>query len=144
MDQKGNQDEHGDSRNEPTPLGLDVGTSRIVLSRGAGSGTKTDTQLNAFVSVPYSKFTENILKQNKVGYHLNGGKEIFIFGTESPNVLVDISATLDRKVAALRHHTSQIGDPAALADRIQTRSAETGALGGVPYAEGFRRVIMRA
>jgi len=83
MDQKGNQDEHGDSRNEPTPLGLDVGTSRIVLSRGAGSGTKTDTQLNAFVSVPYSKFTENILKQNKVNYHLNGGREIFIFGNES-------------------------------------------------------------
>lgn len=85
MDQKGNQDEreHGESRNEPTPLGLDVGTSRIVLSRGAGSGAKTDTQLNAFVSVPFSKFTESILKQNKVNYHLNGGREIFIFGNES-------------------------------------------------------------
>lgn len=83
MDQKANQDEHGDSRNEPTPLGLDVGTSRLVLARGAGSGAKTETQLNAFVSVPYSKFTENILKQNKVNYHLNGGREIFIFGNES-------------------------------------------------------------
>src|SRR5512143_3865656 len=69
MDQKGNQDEraeHGESRNETTPLGLDVGTSRIVLSRGVGPGAKTETQLNAFVSVPYSKFTESILKQNKV------------------------------------------------------------------------------
>jgi actin-like ATPase involved in cell morphogenesis len=86
MDQKGNQDEraeHGESRNETTPLGLDVGTSRIVLSRGVGPGAKTETQLNAFVSVPYSKFTESILKQNKVNYHLNGGREIFIFGNES-------------------------------------------------------------
>src|SRR4051812_24215004 len=50
MDQKANQDERGGSENEaprgkePTPLGLDVGTSRIVLSRGAGSGAKTDKQ----------------------------------------------------------------------------------------------------
>ncbi len=84
MDQNANQDEHGGSRgHEPTPIGLDIGTSRIVLSRGAGSSAKTDTQLNAFVSVPFSKFTESILKQNKVNYHLNGGREIFIFGTES-------------------------------------------------------------
>jgi LmbE family N-acetylglucosaminyl deacetylase len=85
----------------------------------------------------HSQIAEEGLEPHKV-------KEIFIFGTETPNVLVDISATLDRKVAALRHHVSQIGDPAALADRIQTRSAEVGALGGIPYAEGFRRIIMRA
>jgi actin-like ATPase involved in cell morphogenesis len=89
MDQEANQDErgggkHGETRGgDHAPLGLDVGTSRIVLARGA-SGAKTDSQLNAFVSVPYSKFTENILKQNKVSYHLNGhGREIFIFGNES-------------------------------------------------------------
>ncbi|HQR38566.1 MAG TPA: HU family DNA-binding protein [Blastocatellia bacterium] len=84
MDQKDNQDEHGERRgSESTPLGLDIGTSRIVLSRGVGPGSKTETQLNAFVAVPYSKFTENILKQNRVTYHLNGGREIFIFGNES-------------------------------------------------------------
>jgi hypothetical protein len=89
MDQKHHQDEHAEGDNhgskakEPTPLGLDVGTSRIVLARGSGHGVKTESELNAFVSVPYSKFTENILKQNKVHYHLNGGREIFIFGNES-------------------------------------------------------------
>ena len=89
MDQKANQDERGGTEHseprgtEHPPLGLDVGTSRIVLSRGTGSGTKTQTELNAFVSVPYSKFTESILKQNKVNFHLNGGREIFIFGNES-------------------------------------------------------------
>lgn len=89
MDQKANQDERGGAEHEepkgkePTPLGLDVGTSRIVLARGTGPKAKTETQLNAFVSVPYSKFTENILKQNKVSYDLNGGREIFIYGNES-------------------------------------------------------------
>jgi hypothetical protein len=89
MDQKAHQDEHGGTEhheprgNEIPPLGLDVGTSRIVLARGSGGGAKTETQLNAFVTVPYSKFTENILKQNKVNFHLNGGREIFIFGNES-------------------------------------------------------------
>ena len=84
MDQKANQDEHGDTRSgDSAPLGLDVGTSRIVLARGTGSGAKTDSQLNAFVTVPYSKFTESILKQNRVSYHLDGGREISIFGNES-------------------------------------------------------------
>lgn len=65
-------------------FGLDVGTSRIVLASGDIGDIKSQTQLNAFVNVPYSKFTENILRQNKITYQLNnGGKEILIFGSES-------------------------------------------------------------
>jgi hypothetical protein len=63
-------------------FGLDVGTSRIVLASGEFNNVKTQTQLNAFVTVPYSKFTENILRQNKITYQMNG-KEILIFGNES-------------------------------------------------------------
>jgi nucleoid DNA-binding protein len=89
MDPKGNSDEHESDQDAPRggqgaePLGLDVGTSRIVLARGAGGGAQVERELNAFVSVPYSKFTENILKQNKVAYHVNGGKELLVFGTEA-------------------------------------------------------------
>ena len=88
MDQKGNsegraQDEDQGRKQHSDALGLDVGTSRIVLARGSGANAKIERELNAFVSVPYSKFTENILKQNRVSYHLNGGREIFIFGSES-------------------------------------------------------------
>ncbi|MBI4854224.1 MAG: HU family DNA-binding protein [Acidobacteria bacterium] len=63
-------------------FGLDVGTSRIVLASGEFNNVKTQTQLNAFVTVPYSKFTENILRQNKITYQMSG-KEILIFGNES-------------------------------------------------------------
>ncbi len=62
-------------------LGLDVGTSRIVMAGGA-SGHKAQTQLNAFVGVPYSKMTEAILQQNNMVYHRNG-KELYVFGNDS-------------------------------------------------------------
>ena len=51
-----------ESGGEAGALGLDIGTSRIVLA-GGPNGHKAQTQLNAFVSVPYSKMTEAILSR---------------------------------------------------------------------------------
>ncbi len=62
-------------------LGLDVGTSRIVVADGA-EPHRAHSQLNAFVSVPYSKMTETILQQNKMVYHRNG-KDLFVYGNEA-------------------------------------------------------------
>lgn len=67
--------------NEVNAVGLDIGTSRIVMA-GGPNGHKAVTQLNAFVGVPYSKMTEAILQQNKMVYHKNG-KELFVFGNDS-------------------------------------------------------------
>lgn len=68
---------------EGTALGLDVGTSRLVLASGAADRVKAKAELNAFIAVPYSKFTENILKQNKVTYQLNGGTTLQVYGNEA-------------------------------------------------------------
>jgi len=68
---------------EGAALGLDVGTSRLVLASGSATQVKAKAELNAFITVPYSKFTENILKQNKVSYQLNGGATLQIFGNEA-------------------------------------------------------------
>jgi actin-like ATPase involved in cell morphogenesis len=62
-------------------IGLDVGTSRIVVA-GGHNGHKAQTQLNSFVSVPYSRMTEAILQQNKMVYHRNG-KDLYVFGNDS-------------------------------------------------------------
>ncbi|MBX3279656.1 MAG: cell division FtsA domain-containing protein [Acidobacteria bacterium] len=62
-------------------LGLDIGTSRIVLANGP-QGTQSQSQLNAFISVPYAKLTENILQQNRMVYHRNG-KELCVYGNDS-------------------------------------------------------------
>lgn len=64
-------------------VGLDIGTSRLVLASGSTDSVKTSAELNAFITVPYSKITENILKQNKVTYQLNGNHQLQIFGNQA-------------------------------------------------------------
>jgi len=63
-------------------IGLDVGTSRIVAARNAGQDIKYDIQLNAFVTIPYSKMTENMLRKEGVPYTLEPN-EIVVHGNES-------------------------------------------------------------
>jgi nucleoid DNA-binding protein len=68
---------------EGSALGLDVGTSRLVLASGPADHIKSKAELNAFITVPYSKFTESILKQNKVNYQMNGGQSLQVYGNEA-------------------------------------------------------------
>ena len=46
-------------------------------------------------------------------------RRLYLFWPNEPNVRVDISATLDRKIEALRAHASQIQEPDKLAERIR-------------------------
>ncbi len=60
------------------------------------------------------------------------------------NRYVDITATFDRKVAAVRAHASQIKVPAALAGRLRNRIAANTAAAGLPngrLAEAFQVVV---
>ena len=82
--------------NEGSALGLDVGTSRLVLASGPADHIKAKTELNAFITVPYSKFTENILKQNKVTYQLNGGTSLQIYGNEAERFANTFNAEMRR------------------------------------------------
>jgi hypothetical protein len=73
------------SRTEATksePIGLDIGTSRIVTARQVNNEIQYDTQLNAFVTIPYSKMTENMLQKEGVPHAVDGG-EILVQGNES-------------------------------------------------------------
>lgn len=59
------------------------------------------------------------------------------------NRYVDITAAFDRKVAAVRAHTSQIKDPEGLAGRLRQRIAASTAAAGLPegrLAEAFQVV----
>lgn len=62
-------------------VGLDVGTSRIVLSSGS-NGHKSLSQLNAFVEIPYSRMTEASLSQSNSLYRRNG-KFIYVYGNDA-------------------------------------------------------------
>ena len=63
-------------------IGLDVGTSRIVTARQANQDIKYDIQLNAFVTIPYSKMTQNVLQKEGVP-HAVEGDDIVVHGNES-------------------------------------------------------------
>jgi hypothetical protein len=71
-----------DQEQQRSALGLDVGTSRICLAARQGDDFQYQTQLNAFVSIPFSKMTENVLKKEKVP-HTVAGTEIIVHGNES-------------------------------------------------------------
>jgi hypothetical protein len=63
------------------PVGLDIGTSRVVVADGSG-GDRTRTQLNAFVPVPCSEMAENMLKQRGMVYERNC-KNLYVYGNDS-------------------------------------------------------------
>jgi LmbE family N-acetylglucosaminyl deacetylase len=66
---------------------------------------------------------------------------LLLSGTLEPDAWVDITDTLDVKVAALLCHTSQVGEPGEwLRDAVRERAAEGGRAAGVDHAEGFRRL----
>lgn len=82
--------------------------------------------------------------QTREGLEPHKVKEIFLWGSDQPNVVVDISDTIQDKIEALRFHASQVGEAADLEERIKTRSAQVGEPAGLRYGEAFRRVVMRS
>ncbi len=67
-------------------------------------------------------------------------REVYIAGAADPDTEVDISATFEQKLAALRHHRSQIGDFEALEARLRERYRVEDDGGAVRYVERFRRI----
>jgi hypothetical protein len=64
------------------PLGLDVGTSRIVVARCADKKYQYDTQLNAFLTLPHSRLAEDLLLRENV-FHEVRGSEIVVAGDDA-------------------------------------------------------------
>src|ERR1700719_3345556 len=63
-------------------IGLDVGTSRIVTARRKDKDIQFAKQLNAFVTIPFSKLTQGVLKKERIP-HLIQDPEIIVYGDES-------------------------------------------------------------
>ena len=64
------------------PIGLDVGTSRIVVARNTDKRYVYESQLNAFLALPYSKLTESLLQRENV-FHEARGPEIVVMGDDA-------------------------------------------------------------
>jgi hypothetical protein len=72
--------EKGEKASRPMgPVGLDIGTSHIVSAQNRAEHIDVVKQLNAFFTVPKSKFAEDILTNNDVLYFESDGL-FYIFG----------------------------------------------------------------
>ena len=69
--------------------------------------------------------------------------ELWLVAFEGPNRAVDVTATFDRKIKALKCHVSQVGDGDQLAERLRSWLGPAGKAAGLPeggLAESFRVV----
>lgn len=64
--------------------------------------------------------------------------KLYLFFTDRPNAWVDVSDTIETKIAALREHVSQLRRPEELEGMLRGWSAESGKKIGAAAAEGFR------
>jgi LmbE family N-acetylglucosaminyl deacetylase len=69
--------------------------------------------------------------------------EIWFFGAEHPDKLIDITETFDRKMYALRAHESQVGSSEDLEERMRDRARELAESQSFELAEAFKVVQMR-
>ena len=69
-------------------------------------------------------------------------RRLYLFWSNHANAWVDVTTTLDRKIAALAEHRSQIRDFDGLEQRIRAWAAEEGQPIGAAAAESLRVVII--
>ncbi len=68
-------------------------------------------------------------------------RHLLLSGTQEPDVVVDISRTIDRKAAAVLAHASQLGgDAEEIREVVYGRAEQAGRPVGVAYGEAFRSV----
>ncbi|HEX5416029.1 MAG TPA: PIG-L deacetylase family protein [Chloroflexota bacterium] len=91
---------------------------------------------------PTARDRLNFPQHERDGLLAHKVKEVYLWGAPSPNTWVDVSASIDTKIAALRHHVSQVGKAEELGKRIRERAQATGEPQGIPFAEAFFRIQM--
>ena len=69
-------------------------------------------------------------------------EEVYLFGTDSPDVWVDITETFHRKMQAISQHSSQVADIAAEVEKeVSDRNRLLGESKGYTYAEAFKMLL---
>ncbi len=69
--------------------------------------------------------------------------EIWYFGSDSPDVHIDITDTFDDKIDALRAHKTQVGEAKELPDRLRGFSSDIAKDQPFELAEAFKVIKMR-
>ena len=75
------------------------------------------------------------------GYEPYDVKRVYIHGAEKPDTWVDISETLETKIAALKQHVSQL-DTHDVDEWMYEWAKEEGQEKGLKYAEAYKVMIL--
>ena len=78
----------------------------------------------------------------EAGYEPHEVRKLYVHGTEKPDTWIDISSTIDTKIAALKKHLSQ-SDTHDADTWMHDWAKETGKDKGIEYAEAFRVMILK-
>lgn len=78
----------------------------------------------------------------RAGLAAHAVRRLYLFWPNEPTGWVDISATVERKLAALRCHASQIAEPEALLERVRRWTAEDGDPIRTAAGEAFRVIVI--
>ena len=75
-------------------------------------------------------------------------RELWYWGADEPNIIVDITESIERQIAALVRHESQlpgfnVADGETIATRVRRSAAELAGGYGFQYGAVFRRMIAR-
>lgn len=91
---------------------------------------------------PTARDPLNFPEQYAEGLRPHKVRHIYLWGADQPNEWVDISATLERKVEALKRHVTQMHEPEKLLERMQEWASRAAEGHDMQYAEAFYHVDM--
>lgn len=81
-----------------TRIGLDVGTSKVVIAQGDSTNCVDVAQLNAFFALPYSSLHERSLRQSKIAFY-RAGDELVVYGSDAEKFAHMFNAEVRRPMA---------------------------------------------
>ncbi len=116
-------------------------TSRIVGGRYLNHRdhrTVGDAALDA--TFPLARDRLNFPKHEAEGLEPHKVLDVFLIFSDKPNYTVDISSTIDQKIASLAAHKSQISHMEDMPERIRERGRAAAEHVSFEYGETFHRV----
>jgi len=117
-----------------------------VVIHGGGGINHTDHRAAAMAAVdavyPAARNPMAFPWLTRQGLPAHRVRRLYLMWSNQPDVWIDVSATADRKIEALRSHASQLHDPEGVFARVRGRLTEQGARIGAAAAEGYRLVVL--
>jgi len=128
------------------PDAVFCGDPEVVIHRGGGIN-HTDHRAAAMAAVDaVYPAARNPMAfpylSTRAGLPAHRVRRLYLMWTNEPDTWIDVTATAERKIEALRCHASQIHDAEAVFARVRGRMTEQGAALGVGAAEAYRLVVL--